>query len=484
MQKKKISKFLLMNCLYFIDNKEEIVKYSKKLQSYLNIKKQYYYFSKIFKQLLHRKNPIKYDNVIEKVKNKKNISEDFIKLKIEEYLLYFSMNNYISLDINDKFSQNFMLKYPENIILKINNIENNNETDILKKSKIKRLNLSNENLKDNNFDNFFEKNIGNTDLIEFKIKGINISNNIVRFINESINLEKVEIISNFENNSNCNNNISNLIYNLKKIKELKISTFPNEDVLFDNNNFPFYNLTKLSIIPNNSKFNINYLKQIKFPKQLINLKSCTLLIDKIHNIFNIDLIKNNKNLEEVECIIPKDYYINYETLKEISKNKNIKKLNINKIYDKNSLDYLGDNDSKYYYNTVDKKRISEIICDNIICLKTNTEQVCDLNFPNLNKLIVKNIEKLNDFVYLKFEKLVIEKIKYFIPNFMKVNSLKKITIKDTEGILDLNILQFLNHFKTKISKLEKLKIYIKIEDYDYILKQIEKPIPNLHIKTI
>ena len=67
---------------------------------------------------------------------------------------------------------------------------------------------------------------------------------------------------------------------------------------------------------------------------------------------------------------------------------------------------------------------------------------------------------------------------------MNVNSLKKISIKDTEGIVDINILHFLNYYKTKINKLEKFKIYIKIENYDYIIKQIEEPIPNLDIKII
>ena len=67
---------------------------------------------------------------------------------------------------------------------------------------------------------------------------------------------------------------------------------------------------------------------------------------------------------------------------------------------------------------------------------------------------------------------------------MNVNSLKKISIKDTEGIVDINILQFLNYYKTKINKHEKFKIYIKIENYDYIIKQIEEPIPNLDIKII
>ena len=480
---KKISNFLLMNCLLFIDNREEIVKYSKKLQSYLKITKEFYYFSNYFKRLINRKNPMKYDNLIEKLKNKKNISEDFIKEKLEEYLISFSMKNYLSLDINDQFSQNFMLKYPENIILKINDNETN--IDILKKSKIKRLNLSGEKLKNNNFNNFFEEIIGNTDLIELKIKGFNLSNNIIKFINQNKNLEKVEIIFNYENPSNCNNTILNFMYDLKKIKELKISSFPNGNILFNNSNFPFYNLIKLSIIPNITKYNLNNLRQIKFPNQLINLKSCSLLIDIIHYNFNIDLIKNNKNLEEIECIIPEDYYLNYEILKEISDNKNIKKLIINKKYgNNNSLDYLGDDNSKYYYNTVDKKKISEIICDNIICLETNTEQICNSNFPNLKKLIVKNIEKLNDFEYLKFEKFVVEKIRYFIPNFSKVNSLKKITIKDTEGILDLDILKFLNHYKTNINKLDKLKIYIKSENFSYIFNQIEKPIPNLDIKIV
>ena len=474
-----MSNYLLMNCLLFIDNREEIVKYSKTLQSYLNINKQFYYFSNYYKQLLYRKNYMKYDNIIEKLKNKNNLSENFIKLKLEEYLLFISKNNYLSLDINDKFSQYFMLKYPEKIILNINNMAKNNETDIFKKSKIKKLNLSIENLY-NNFDNFFEKNIGNIDLIELKIKVINLSTNILKFINENRNLEKVEIIFNYDFIANS----LNLLNNLKNLKEFTISSCPKEDLLFNNTNFPFYNLTKLSIIPNNTKYNINILKQIKFPNQLINLKSSTLLIDKAHNNFNINLIKNNKNLEEVECIIPENYYLNYETLQEIANNKNIKKLIINKKYEQYSLDYLGDKNNKYYYNNTDKKRIHNIICDNIICLKTNTEQICESNFPNLKKLIVENIEKLNDLDFLKFEKFVVEKIKYFIPNFMNVNSLKKISIKDTEGIVDINILQFLNYYKTKINKLEKFKIYIKIENYDYIIKQIEEPIPNLDIKII